>query len=159
LATEARVFAGAGVLCALYVLDYAFLDRQPGTTASGHLISGLLPAGLLALAPTTATKWLQLVPWFAVATPVTAMFADRRPPPSLTSLIPRIAPRAVLLIWAGHGAGEDVDPHYFGLAGSPKAIWEIPEAGHAGGLTARPAEYEQRVRSFFDRTLLKTGAA
>jgi hypothetical protein len=109
--------------------------------------------------PDTPAKWLQLVPWFALATPVTAMFADRMPPPSLTSLIPRIEPRAVLLIWAGRGAGEDVNPHYFDLARSPKAIWEIPEAGHVGGLSARPAEYEQRVTSFFDRTLVSPGAA
>jgi hypothetical protein len=105
------------------------------------------------------SKWLQLVPWFALATPVTATFADRTPPPSLTSLIPRIAPRAVFLIWAGHGAGEGINPHYYDIAGQPKSVWEIPEAGHVGGLSARPGEYEHRVVGFFDRTLLGSKAS
>lgn len=106
--------------------------------------------------PDTATKWLQLVPWFAVATPVSAMFADQTPPPNLTSLIPRISPRAVFLIWAGHGAGEDINPSYYQLAGTPKQIWKIAEAGHTGGLSARPDEYERRVVAFLDRSLSVT---
>ena len=32
--------------------------------------------------------------------------------------------------------------------------WLIPEAGHVGGLEARPDEYERRVSGFFDRALL-----
>ena len=32
-------------------------------------------------------------------------------------------------------------------------LWEIPESSHIGGLDARPAEYERRVVSFFDRSL------
>ena len=28
-----------------------------------------------------------------------------------------------------------------------------PEAGHTGGLSARPNEYERRVVGFFERTL------
>jgi hypothetical protein len=60
----------------------------------------------------------------------------------------------VFLIWAGHGAGEDINPHYYDSAGPPKSEWKIAEAGHTGGLSARPLEYEQRVIAFFDRTLL-----
>lgn len=33
--------------------------------------------------------------------------------------------------------------------------WEIPEASHTGGITARPDEYERRVVGFFDRALLE----
>jgi hypothetical protein len=109
--------------------------------------------------PDTMSKWLQLVPWFALATPATAMLADRAPPPSLTSLIPRISPRAVYLIWAGHGAGEDINPQYYDVGGQPKRIWEVPEAGHVGGLSARPTEYEKRVVAFFDQTLLGSKAS
>jgi fermentation-respiration switch protein FrsA (DUF1100 family) len=42
---------------------------------------------------------------------------------------------------------------YYRLAGQPKAIWAIPEAGHIQGITARPKEYERRVVAFFDRAL------
>jgi hypothetical protein len=34
-------------------------------------------------------------------------------------------------------------------------LWEIPEAGHTGGLETRPDEYEQRVVAFFDQALLQ----
>jgi len=42
-------------------------------------------------------------------------------------------------------------------AGGPKELWELPEAGHTGGLDARPGEYERRVVGFFDRYLLGRG--
>jgi uncharacterized protein len=71
--------------------------------------------------------------------------------------VPRIAPRHVFFIYAGHGAGgEEYNPDYFADAGAPKAIWKIPEAGHTGGYQARPREYEQRVVGFFDHALLNT---
>jgi hypothetical protein len=33
-------------------------------------------------------------------------------------------------------------------------VWKIAEAGHVGGLAARPREYEQRVVGFLDAALL-----
>ena len=77
------------------------------------------------------------------------------PPPSLKDLVPRIAPRHVFFIYAGHGAGgEEYNPDYYAAAAAPKALWTIPEAGHTGGFQARPREYERRVMGFFDRALL-----
>jgi hypothetical protein len=77
------------------------------------------------------------------------------PPPSLTDLMPRIAPRSTLLIYAGRGGGgEELTPDFYRAAGDPKALWEIAEAGHVGGLQARPREYERRVIGFFDSALL-----
>ena len=35
----------------------------------------------------------------------------------------------------------------------PKALWEIPDAGHVNGIATRPAEYERRVVGFFDQAL------
>ena len=37
---------------------------------------------------------------------------------------------------------------------TPKTLWEIPGAGHVGGIRAQPAEYERRVVGFFDDALL-----
>jgi hypothetical protein len=68
--------------------------------------------------------------------------------------VPRIAPRPLLLIAAPNSPnGERLNRGYFKAAGTPKALWEIPESKHIGGLTARPAEYERRVVGFFDRAL------
>jgi uncharacterized protein len=84
------------------------------------------------------------------------VFANQSPPTNLKDLVPKIAPRALLLIAAPNsGHGEDLNRGYFKAAGEPKALWEIPESGHVGGLEARPAEYERRVVGFFDRALLR----
>ena len=79
----------------------------------------------------------------------------QRPAAVARGAVARIAPRPVFLIYAGHGAGgEELNADYYRAAGEPKAIWKIPEAGHDGGLAARPAEYERRVIAFFDDALL-----
>jgi len=71
---------------------------------------------------------------------------------------PRIAPRPLLLVYAGRGGGgEELTPEYFEAAGEPKMLWKIGEAKHVGGLQARPHEYENRIVGFFDDALLRKG--
>jgi uncharacterized protein len=83
-----------------------------------------------------------------------ALFAIDLPPPSLKELVPKISPRSIFLIYAGHGrGGEGLNSRYFEAASEPKTLWKIPEAGHTGGITARPAEYERRMITFFDQAL------
>jgi uncharacterized protein len=85
-----------------------------------------------------------------------AVFSNQSPPTNLKELVPKIAPRAMFLIAAPNApTGEDLNRGYFKAAGEPKALWEIPESGHVGGLEARPAEYERRVTRFFDEALLR----
>jgi hypothetical protein len=39
-------------------------------------------------------------------------------------------------------------------AGGPTTqLWELPDAGHTGGLRTHPAEYERRTTTFLDRAL------
>jgi uncharacterized protein len=93
----------------------------------------------------------------SVNSAATAVFSDSAPPPHLIDLVGRIAPRPMFLIYATNGtAGEErvFNPAFYDAANGPKAIWEIPEASHTGGLDARPREYERRVTRFFDRALL-----
>jgi dienelactone hydrolase len=83
-----------------------------------------------------------------------AVFSNTAVPANLKDLVGRIAPRPMLLIAAPNsGHGEDLNRGYFAAAGEPKALWEIPESKHVGGIRARPAEYERRVLGFFDRAL------
>ena len=96
----------------------------------------------------------------SVITPATAVFSNSAPPPHLVDLVDEIAPRPMFLIYASEGTGGEekrANRAFYRAAGGPKAIWEIPEAGHVGGLEARPREYEQRVTGFFDRSLRKYG--
>ena len=69
-------------------------------------------------------------------------------PPNLPELVP------LFLIHAGI-ATERLNELYHRIAGEPKTLWEIPEAGHTGGLEARPGEYERRVVGFLDEALLR----
>ena len=92
----------------------------------------------------------------AVLTAATTVFSNHRPPPPIIDRIGQIAPRSLLLVYADPGiSGENTrQPKYFAAAGWPKEIWKVPGSVHAGGLDARPVEYERRVVGFFDRALL-----
>jgi uncharacterized protein len=83
------------------------------------------------------------------------VFSDDAPPANLNDLVERIAPRPVFFIYAAKGqGGEELSQDFYESAGQPKAVWEVPEGGHVGGLEAMPREYEQRVIGFFDGALL-----
>ena len=99
--------------------------------------------------------WLAL-PQQLTQTAALAVLSGTAPPPALDDAIARIAPRAVLLVYAAQGqGGEDLTPEYFEAAGEPKEVWRVETGGHTGGFGADPAEYERRVVGFFDRTLLR----
>ena len=99
--------------------------------------------------------WFTSLPEQAVQSAALSVMSGTAPPPSLKELLPRIAPRHVFFIYAGHGAGgEEYNLDYYRAAHAPKVLWEIPEAHHTGGFQARPREYERRVVGFFHRALL-----
>ncbi len=104
---------------------------------------------------TVGDKWLGL-PSYAILSAGIALFSNHTPPPSLKDLVGRISPTPVFFVYGEHGQpGErNLNPTYYEAAGRPKAIWEVPDSGHVGGIDARPKEYERRVVGFFDRALL-----
>jgi uncharacterized protein len=110
------------------------------------------------LARSDSDKWFEL-PTTAVITAGTALFSNQMPPPNLKDLVARIAPRSVFFIYAEHGQPNEINltQKYYSAADDPKALWEVPAAGHTHGLSVRPQEYERRVIAFFDRSL--AGAA
>jgi pimeloyl-ACP methyl ester carboxylesterase len=96
-------------------------------------------------------RWYGL-PYFVMASAMTALFSNTMPPESLKELVRDIPPRPVFLV---HAKGETLNDVYYRSAGKPEnwAIWEVPGAKHVGGLDAQPEEYERRVTAFFDREL------
>jgi pimeloyl-ACP methyl ester carboxylesterase len=78
-----------------------------------------------------------------------------REAPSLVGLMPRIAPRPVLLIAGGVGAPDEIPANraYRDAGGPTTQLWELPDAGHTGGLRTHPAAYERRTTTFLDRAL------
>lgn len=102
-----------------------------------------------------AGKWI-LLPQWSVITAATAVFSNHAPPPDLNELVRLISPRPIFLIYTPHGQGaETLNRNFYAAARGPKTLWEIPEADHTGGITARPHEYERRVIAFFDSALLR----
>ena len=95
-----------------------------------------------------------VLPLQAVQTAAVAVLSGDCPPAGLQDLVPRIAPRPVLLILAGNGGGgEELSRTYAARAGAGMELWEIAEAKHTGGIRAQPAAYERRVIAFLDRAL------
>lgn len=77
-----------------------------------------------------------------------------REAPPLVRLLPRVAPRPVLLIAAGGRPHEiPVNRVYRRAVGPSAVLWPVPEAGHTGAIRARPLEYEQRTIGFLRRAL------
>lgn len=94
-----------------------------------------------------------------VLTVATTVFSNHGPPPPIVDRIGLIAPRSVLLIYADPGRGGEAErqPTYYGAAGEPRAVWNVPGSKHTGGIDAQPGQYERRVVGFFDRALHQHG--
>ena len=78
-----------------------------------------------------------------------------REAPSLMGIMPRLAPRPVLLIAGGASGPEEIPANraYRDAGGPTTRLWELPDTGHTGGLRTHPEEYEQRTTEFLDRAL------
>jgi pimeloyl-ACP methyl ester carboxylesterase len=77
-----------------------------------------------------------------------------RPSPSLVGLMPRIAPRPVLLV-AGGGSPDEIPTNraYRDAGGPTTQLWERPQAAHTAGLKTHPAAYERRTVGFLNAAL------
>jgi uncharacterized protein len=95
-------------------------------------------------------------PAFALLNVSVAVFSDTAPPESLFDLVPRIAPRPLLFIYApdGGNATEVLTPDFARIAGPNASLWTVPDAPHTKAIETAPAEYERRVVDFFDEALL-----
>jgi uncharacterized protein len=82
------------------------------------------------------------------------VLAHVSPPPSLATMVARIAPRPIFLISSGRDYERDMNRAYAARARGPVTLWEMPDAPHTGGLATYPREYDRRVTAFFDRALL-----
>ncbi|MEW5873105.1 MAG: alpha/beta fold hydrolase [Chloroflexota bacterium] len=77
-------------------------------------------------------------------------------PPLVSQVIGSLSPRPLFLVATGaFPANARMGQHYYDLAGEPKTLWVIPEAGHGGTFSARPEEYAAKLQEFFDQALLE----
>jgi len=98
-----------------------------------------------------AVRWISPM---TVETAAGIVLANRMPPDALVDVVPRIAPRPLLLISGGRGSADEELNEVYADAGGPTAThWEIAGAGHTGGLDAAPDAYEGRIVAFFAAAL------
>lgn len=94
--------------------------------------------------------WAINMPMYTFYFSFVALRAQALPPMSTRQAAQAIAPRPLLLISTGQpGESQRVDGFY-NAAGPGKIQWNIPEAGHCGGPSIRPADYEKHLVDFFD---------
>ena len=93
-----------------------------------------------------------------VQTAAVWVLSGEAPPPSLADAAAQISPRAAFFIYGENGQAIEpaLNPVYYAAAGEPKEIWQVPGAGHTGGIRAQPEEYERRVVAFFEEQLLES---
>ena len=94
--------------------------------------------------------------WFTgmlAQTAAVAVLSNSTPPDGLADLVPRIAPRPLLLIQAQRGNPDEVLNEVYDRAAGPSSERWVAQGGHTGALAAAPTEYQRRVVGFFDRTL------
>jgi dienelactone hydrolase len=104
--------------------------------------------------PATPPEPLRWIATITTETAAEAVLSDHLPPSDLVDLMPRVAPRPVLLIRGMKGnADEALNRAYRDAGGPTTTLWELASASHVGGIAAEPTEYERRVVGFFDRAL------
>jgi pimeloyl-ACP methyl ester carboxylesterase len=98
--------------------------------------------------------WAVNLPVYSLAYGLVSLRAWALPLTTTPEAISQITPRSLLLISTGEGVERARMNEYYNIAGTPKELWNIPEAVHCGGVFARPEEYEQHLVDFFNDTLL-----
>jgi pimeloyl-ACP methyl ester carboxylesterase len=106
-----------------------------------------------AFAPASLWEWLNISA-IRIGDRLLARRTGVPVPPGVAEVIADIAPRPILLISTGESYEQRQARRYYDLANEPKMLWEIPEAGHGGGPSTRPQEYEEGIVTFFDQALL-----
>ena len=98
-------------------------------------------------------KWTLGLAMSAAKTAAVAVAANQAPPANLKDLAAKVEQPMLLIAAPNSANGERLNRGYAKAAGDSATLWEIPEARHVGGQTARPQEYERRVIGFFDKAL------
>ncbi|NLE22340.1 MAG: alpha/beta fold hydrolase [Actinobacteria bacterium] len=132
--------------------------RNPGLKAVVSEGAGIrsVRESLLRRGPSWIEKALQY-PYDLTQTISVWVLSGEPVPMSLRNASLLVGPRAVLFIYGedGQEVEKAVNPVYYDAAFTPKLIWEVPGAGHTGGIAAQPEEYERIVLGFFDMVLLR----
>jgi dienelactone hydrolase len=101
------------------------------------------------------TSWQEML-GDAVTTAGVTVLTGELPPPDLQHMVPRISASTFFIYGENGQPSERPANRAFATTAAPgdARLWEVPHAGHTGGIDAAPQEYERRVIAFFDNMLL-----
>jgi uncharacterized protein len=137
-------------------------EEAIGAAADDHRIAAVIAEG--ALARTDADKtWLAnefgwrgnvqvVLEWLQYS--IADLLTEAEKPIPLVNAAAAMSPRQALLICAGNVPDEALAAEYI-RASSPEnvTVWVVPGAGHTGGLTTAPDEWESRAIAFLSCTI------
>jgi pimeloyl-ACP methyl ester carboxylesterase len=93
------------------------------------------------------------LPYWAVATAAVELIRHTKPAPPLDELVPKIAPRRLLLVESNDAPERALAPVWARMDGRHGVLWHV-DAPHTKGLRDHPLAYERHVVGLFDRALL-----
>lgn len=93
---------------------------------------------------------LIFAPWLWLIYNSQVLLTGAMQPPGVVQVIGKLAPRPLLVISTGSGFEQRFARRIYEAAGEPKTLFEIPDARHGEGLSARAEEYESKLIHFFD---------
>jgi hypothetical protein len=149
-----------GLVVGLIALGFGTISHGFHVVSSGPDLLDVTGVGmvvggaLLAAAGLTAGPGVLARVFLSVWGQAVRGLSGMREAPSLLPIMPRIA-RPVLMIAGGVGAPEEIPANraYRGAAGPTAQLWELPDAGHTGGLRTHPAAYAGRTLAFLHHAL------
>lgn len=106
--------------------------------------------------PTTLRRWINYpVNWLMYT--LSNFMSDLQPEQiTSTSKVLHHLTCPIMLISTGKGYEQYFNQRFYQAACSPKTLWEIPKARHAGGYFKDPAIYQTKIVHFFDQYMLSS---
>jgi uncharacterized protein len=117
-------------------------------------VTGRRGADWLPLQPAGPGRWVSAA-FYAVQDASAALLSATRPPTDLRTAVLGAAPRPMLIITGGDVPREAVAGQRLHQAAPLRVeTWDVPGAAHTAGLATSHDEWDERVGTFLERTLL-----
>src|SRR4051794_35450211 len=150
---ERRGVRNVGVLGLSTGAEVAITAAAEDRRVAAVVADGVEARTLDDFAPLHGADRITSLPYWAVATAAVRVIRHTKPPPPLDEVVPRIAPRPLLLVQSNDAAEKSMAPVWARVDGRPGVLWHV-DAPHTKGLALHPRTYEEQVLGLFDRALV-----
>ena len=92
-------------------------------------------------------------PWWWLAYQLQAWISQTRPPEPLSTILPRLSPKPLMIVASGSDRLIDLARAYFDSAGEPKSFWQLDEVPFGSAVLEKGDEYGEKLQNFFNQAL------